>query len=828
MNQSGTKASIGSLHGFTVALTSFIGRSGEVTEVTDLLREYRMVTVTGPGGMGKTRLADKAARELAADFADGVWLAELASVGDPELTAAQVAAVLGVQVSGQVSGPDAIAEMIAGRQLLLVLDNCEHVLAPVARLCTAILGAADDVRILATSREPVGVPGEARYRLRPMSLPAETGTEGVPESDAVILFADRARRADARFAVSAGNLPEVASLVRRLDGMPLAIELAAARVEALGLALLAHGLDDRFRLLESTSRTGPGRQQSLAATADWSYRLLAADEQRAFRALASFPGGFTLDAARAVAGPDVANAVLHLVDCSMIAPPQQGADGRARYTMLAALRAYGQAKLAEAGESDQAARAMAAFAVSVAEQASPVLATAEEASALRWLDAEAACLRQATAWSLRSDQATALRLAIALSSWWQRRGHHRLGFDVLSQVADVPPPGSGQWRAARLWLGTLANVGLGPKKGLAHLSELIAACDDIEPDPVLARALCTQSGALANLGRLDEAASLAHRALDLARSLDDAYCQALALYWLSGISHYRGDQAESLRWARQLNSVDQERVPRRAWIRGLMGQVIPLFESAEYAEARRLSQTALELSRAIDDSDLESEALFHLARIELEAGRAEAARARLSQALISGKRVMRPIGLLDLLDVCGHYFARTGAPAAALTIWAAHATSLRADQISDPVEDARRRRGPRVKARTELGETAATVAEDRGAAMTLPVAAEFALLSLGAGEQPEPARPAGSKPSGTGPRGTGPRGTPFGPGDTGLSPREQELVVLVARGLTDAQIAGQLIISVSTVRSHLDRIRDKTGCRRRADLTRLALQAGLA
>ncbi len=814
MNQDGGKAGLNSLHGFAVALTSFVGRSGEVTEVTELLREYRMVTVTGPGGMGKTRLADKAARELAADFADGVWLAELASVGDPSLAVAQVAAALGVPATG----PEAIAEVIASRQLLLVLDNCEHVLAPVAQLCTAILSTADDVRILATSREPIGVPGEARYRLRPMSLPAQSSADGVPESDAVILFADRAKRADTRFAVSAGNLPEVASLVRRLDGMPLAIELAAARVEALGLAQLANGLDDRFRLLESTSRTAPGRQQSLTATADWSYRLLAADEQRAFRTLAIFPGGFTLDAARAVAGPGAASAVLHLVDCSMIAPPQQGADGRARYTMLETLRAYGQGKLAEATESDQAARAMAAFAADVAEQASPVLATADEASALRWLDAEAACLQQAVAWSLRSDQATALRLAIALSSWWQRRGQQRLGFDVLNQVADVPAPGSSQWRAARLWLGILANVGLGPSQGLAHLSALIAACEDGEPDSMLARALCTQSGTLANLGRLDEAATLAHRALGLARSLDDAYCQAIALYWLSGISHYRGDQAESLRWARQLNSLDRARVPIRTWIRGLTGQVIPLFETAEYEEAGRLSQTTLELSQAIDDSDLESEALFLLARIELEAGRTEAARTRLSEALTIAKRAGRPMRFIDLLDVCGHYFIRAGAPTAALTIWAAQAISLQADQVSDPIEDVRRRSEPQLKARTELGEAAAKAAEDRGAAMTLPVATEFALLSLGSGEQPEPIALAG----------TGPRDTGLSPRDTGLSPREQELVVLVARGLTDAQIAGQLVISVSTVRSHLDRIRDKTGCRRRADLTRLALQAGLA
>ena len=243
--------------------------------------------------------------------------------------------------------------MLARQQLLLVLDNCEHVIGAAAELCAGLLAACDDVRVLATSREPLRVAGEARYRLGPLALPDPDDLAHAAGSEAVALFADRARRADARFALDDQAGPVVARLVARLDGMPLAIELAAARVEALGVAGLLDRLDDRFALLTEGDRGAADRQRSLAATVEWSYQLLDERERRVFRAVSVFPGPFTLEAAEAVAGPGAGPVVLRLVDCSLLGPPRAGPDGRSRYAMLETLRAYGAGLPAEAGEQER-------------------------------------------------------------------------------------------------------------------------------------------------------------------------------------------------------------------------------------------------------------------------------------------------------------------------------------------------------------------------------------------------------------------------------------------------------------------------------------------
>jgi non-specific serine/threonine protein kinase len=348
-------------------LTSFVGRAGPVREVTGLLGECRLVTVTGPGGVGKTRLAGEVARQLARRFADGVWLVELAPAGDPALVAAVIAAALGVREQPGVPVAEVLAGVLARLQLLLVLDNCEHVIGAAAELCGGLLAAADDLQIVATSREPLRVAGEAVYRLEPLTLPGPGERAG--GSEAVVLFADRARRAGARLAVDEQAGPAVGRLVARLDGMPLAIELAAARVEALGLDQLLDRLDDSLALLAGGDRLAAGRHRSLAAAAQWSYQLLTGAEQRVFRAVSVFPAPFTLEAAEAVAGREAVPAVLRLVDCSLLVPPRPGPDGRPRYAMLETLRGYGAGLLAEAGEDAGAAAALAGYAVQVAEQA---------------------------------------------------------------------------------------------------------------------------------------------------------------------------------------------------------------------------------------------------------------------------------------------------------------------------------------------------------------------------------------------------------------------------------------------------------------------------
>src|SRR5580658_327185 len=379
----------GGMHGFPAALTSFVGRAAVVHQVAAQLGQYRLVTVTGPGGSGKTRLAGEVAQQVAGRFADGVWLAELAAVRDPAQVPVVVAAALGVRDLPAVAAADALAHALARRQLLLVLDNCEHVIGAAAELCGRLLLGADDVRVLATSREALRIAGELRYRLGPLTLPDPDDQAAVAECEAVTLFADRAWLVDPRFALDEKTAATVARLVARLDGMPLAIELAAARVDALGAAQLLDRIDDRFALLADGDRLAEQRQRSLAAAVQWSYQLLDDAERRVFRAVSAFPGPFTLDGAEAVAGSCAGRAVPRLVDCSMLLPPRTGPDGRSRYGMLETLRAYGTVLRAEAGEEGEASAALVAYAAEVAGEATGELYIgSREVAGVRHLDAE--------------------------------------------------------------------------------------------------------------------------------------------------------------------------------------------------------------------------------------------------------------------------------------------------------------------------------------------------------------------------------------------------------------------------------------------------------
>jgi len=455
------------MHGFPAALTSFVGRAGVVDEIAGHLGQYRLVTVTGPGGAGKTRLASEVAREVAGRFADGVWLAELAAVRDPAQVAVAVAAALGIRELPAVAAADALAHALARRQLLLVLDNCEQVIGAAAELCGRLLLGADDVRVLATSREPLQIAGEARCRLGPLTLPDPDSPAGPGGSEAVALFADRAGRADVSFVLDGATAPIVARLVARLDGMPLAIELAAARVEALGVAQLLDRIDDRFTLLETGDRLAAFRQRSLAATVEWSYRLLDEREQRVFRAVSMFPGPFTLEGAEAVAGAAARPAVLRLVDCSLLVPPRAGPDGRSRYVMLETLRAYGAGLLAEAGEGDAVAAALARYVSQVAEDAMAGLtADTGEVAAARWLDAEDATIHRVLDWALEHDgplghdAAVAPRLAVALAWWWQIRG--RLAGQVPLLRAAVDRAAAAATRGAPVTAGSVGHRWIRP------------------------------------------------------------------------------------------------------------------------------------------------------------------------------------------------------------------------------------------------------------------------------------------------------------------------------------------------------------------------------
>jgi len=793
------------VHGFPAVLTSFVGRAEEVAGVAGLLGEYRLVTVTGPGGVGKTRLAAEVARRVAGRFADGAWLVELAAVQEQGLVPAAVAGALEVQQAPGMSVMESLAGVLARRQLLLVLDNCEHVLGAMAELCRGLLAAADDVRVLATSREPAAMAGEARYRLRPLAVPAPSAPgDAVGGAAAVALFADRARQLDPAFALTGESGPLVARIVARLDGMPLAIELAAARVEALGLGQLLERLDHRFALLTGGDRTAAARQRSLAATADWSYQLLSERDRRVFRRLAMFPAPFTLDAAEAVAGAAAELAVLHLVDCSLLVPPQPGPDGRPRYAMLETLRAFGLDRLAEAGEQPEAAASLAGYALAVAEQAAAGLeSSAGEPSAARWLDAEDAAVHQALTWALEHDIPTALRLAVALAPWWRLRGRSAAGRALLQRATELSSQHDRSWFAAQFWLGYLAQVRSDYAAALGHFT---AICDAPNPPSrELVDGLAGRSGTLRNLDRLAEAAEDARRALRLARQVGYPAGEVMALMQLSAAADYAGEAEAGLKWARQAQQADPAGIPGWVTRRYTITWALGLTYAGQGASAQQVCADMLAMAQAA--GDVGDQADFHelIVYIAYHTGQIAGAGDHLREAIGLATQTGNRVRLVDCLDNCGHLCAATGRWVEAVTLWAAYATHNAALGVPEMPQDAHSRQEPLRQAAEALGPGRTRAAEQRGAAMTLETAAEFAIM------QSTQDSPTTSTPAGTGL----------------LSARERELVTLVAGGGTDAQIAAQLYISVRTVRSHLDRIRDKSGCRRRADLTRLALQEGL-
>jgi non-specific serine/threonine protein kinase len=799
--QEASWAASGGVHGFPAALTSFIGRAEPLREVAGLLSDHRLVTLTGPGGAGKTRLAVQVARQVAGRFADGAWLVELASVADPAQVAAVVTTALGVREQPGLPAAEALPRALGRQQVLLLLDNCEHVIGAAAALCAGLLAACDDVRVLATSREPLRVAGEARYRLASLALPDLDDLTEAARAEAVALFADRARDADAHFALDDQTAPVVARLVTRLDGMPLAIELAAAQVEALGVTGLLSRLDERLALLAGADRLAPSRQRSLAATVAWSYQLLDEAERRVFRAVSVFPAGFTLEGAKAVAGEAAGPAVLRLVDCSLLTPPRDGPDGRSRYLMLETLRAYGTERLAETGEQDQATAALAGYALRVAEEAAAGLQTRTgEREAARWLDVEDATMRQVLAWAVGHDPEVAARLAAALGRWWFLRGRLVGLRPLLAEVTGRAEVGSDQWCAAQFLFGWAAEFSADVAGAVEQFTVLRDAVAGRPPSPALADALASRSYALRDLGRFPEAAEDARRALAVAREVGHPFAEVVALLDLALDAAVHGDLGDAVRLARQASQVPGD-IPAFITRTCSVWLTEVLIQANDFAAAERVCADGLASSRDVGDMVHLPTLLARMALLNLRAGRAGDAAAYLREALKLSWRTGFVFAVY--LDCCGHLCAATGRPAEAVTLWAAYA-ALRPRE--DWPADARLRQEPLRAARQALGPSQARAAEERGAAMSWATAAEYALMLTGPGSQP-PQAP--------------------GPGLGKLSVRERELVTLVAQGASNAQIAAQLLISVRTVGSHLDRIRNKTGCRRRADLTRLALTAGL-
>jgi predicted ATPase/DNA-binding winged helix-turn-helix (wHTH) protein len=404
-------------------VSDFIGRETELREVRELLRHNRLVTLVGTGGIGKTRLGLEAARSVLEEFPDGVWLAELAPLTDPDLAASAINTALGLQTGAGRWTAERLAAALRGRQLLLVLDNCEHLIAAAAREAEALLRAVPGARILATSQEPLGLDGECTYRLSPLEFPVgETaGLAAALRHDAIRLFVARARAADPHFNLSERNVATVATICRRLDGIPLAIELAAARAAALGLEGLSRRLDLRFHVLTGGRRTALPRHQTLRATLDWSHRLLSEPDRTVLRRLAVFAGSFSLEAAASVVAdpalPDweVVGRIAELVDKSLVVADTAGPVRR--YRLLETTHAYAMEKLADSGEFGSLARL---HALHFRDHLRNALRLWEETPSVQWLEAQApeiGNVRVALDWAFGADGDQALGIELAAASY---------------------------------------------------------------------------------------------------------------------------------------------------------------------------------------------------------------------------------------------------------------------------------------------------------------------------------------------------------------------------------------------------------------------------
>ena len=594
--------SLGSLpNNLPVALTSFVGRDHEVGEIVELIARSRLVTLVGAGGVGKTRVALQAAANVLDRFPDGAWLVELAPLSDPALIPGAVAAALGVALPQEGHAVANLVAVLKPKTALVILDNCEHVIHDVAQGIATVLRDCANVTIVATSRERIGVNGEQAYRMPTLRFPkahdlAMLDAERALEYGAIALFVDRATSSDNRFSLTDDNASVVGEIVRRLDGIALAIELAAPRVKMLSLPQLRQKLDERFRLLTGGSREALPRQKTLRALIDWSYDLLDARERALFRRTGIFLDGFSLEAAGAVASDEsfdefeVLDALSSLVDKSLVTAEVEGES--TRYSLLESTRAYALEKLAEAGESAALAERHARYFANLVREADRERESSGTEESLMALAPELENLRAAFAWSLERDPVESAAIAsVAIGTLWERIGLRAEWTRRLKSVLErLPADGHHERAKAFATMTYLYGVGNDYAREYETGEAAVAHAREANDPRLLAQSLIFFAQAATFLRRYDEA----ERALDEAEpsSSGDPRARVRLLTTRAHVASARGDVDAAV-------SIGEEQLATARVMKNLPAEALAIVNLAESEHSRGNTMRAAELLRGM-------------------------------------------------------------------------------------------------------------------------------------------------------------------------------------------------------------------------------------
>ena len=811
------KPSAASKHNLPAPRTSFVGRELEMVEVKRKLAMTSLLTLIGTGGSGKTRLALEVARDLLFAYPDGVWLVEVAPLSEGALVPQVVAGTLGVHEQSERSLLEGLIDALSDKEMLLILDNCEHLIDAAARLTDTLLDSCPRLRVLATSREPLRVTGEPGWLVPSLSAPAAQRSLTVEELEgyeSARLFADRASKRHPGFELTPDNATAVAQVCAGLEGIPLAIELAAARIGMLSVEQISERLEHSLKVLTGGERTADHRHQTLRAALDWSYELLNEPEQVLFRRLSAFAGGLTLEAAESVGAgggieeEDVLEILSHLVDKSLVVAEENWERG-ARYRLLEPVRQYAREKLRVSGEAEAIGRQHAEFFLALAEEAEPELSKPQQAKWLDRLEAEHDNLRAALSWALEREIDLGPRMAGALCRFWHTRGYLSEGRMYLEEAVARSDVVTATVRAKALdGLGWIAEPQGDYERARVAYEESLELYRSSNDRRGVANALGDLGSLALDRGDYARATSLLKESLTLHRELGSIEEVVGVLNGLGVLASANGDRERSVWYFREALALSRGSgsVRKNAVSLGNLG--ITMLVHGDTEQATALLEESLALFQDIGDSSNIAIGLMHSALAALTQGDHERVKALSEESLKLLQKAEDKQHIPDCLEIMAGGAGAQGRAQRAARLWGA-AEAMRKD-IGVPLQpEDRKLLDPYLAtARSSLGEAVwqATLAEGR--AMMPEQAIEYALLAEGPVLRSPVIRRSGG-------------------GSAALTPREEEVAVLVSHGLTNRQIASELSISEHTVATHITKILKKLGLSSRSRLSAWVAERGL-